>query len=136
MRRDLEQDGVEVVGRDQGGLRAALDYLRDERGARRITLEAGPSTAVTAYQEPCRIDELLLSIFDAPALAPGFAAGELPSRARLERTLGPPRASCSVVEPSGRWTFEHYRCAMVRDGAASGAAGSPPDRLPRLGRPR
>jgi riboflavin biosynthesis pyrimidine reductase len=119
VRRRVGGAGVAVVGHDDPGLRAALDHLQRERGARRISIEAGPSTASTAYAVPPRVDELLLSAFTAGILPPGLAGGELPRRAELERILGPPRATHTAVESSGPWSFEHYRCAIVSGGPSS-----------------
>jgi riboflavin biosynthesis pyrimidine reductase len=112
-RRRVGDAPIEVVGRDDSGLRATLDWLREEQRARRVSIEAGPSTAAAAYRDPARVEELLLSVLEADDLPAALGAGELPARRELERILGLPRAF-TATESSGRWRFEHYRCAIVR----------------------
>jgi riboflavin biosynthesis pyrimidine reductase len=114
VRRRVRGSAIEVVPDDAPGLRAAIAHLGQRRGVRRISIEAGPSTAAAAYDAPVVIDELVLSIYGGAALAPALAGGELPGRAAIERAVGARRASFSAEESSGRWTFEHYRCAIVR----------------------
>jgi riboflavin biosynthesis pyrimidine reductase len=113
VRRRVRGTEIEVVADDAPGLRAAIAHLREQRGVRRISIEAGPSTAAAAYASPVAIDELLLSIYGGAALPAALLGGELPGRAVLERALGRLRSSFSAVEASGRWTFERYRCAIV-----------------------
>jgi riboflavin biosynthesis pyrimidine reductase len=110
-----EVDGtpIEVVGQPRADLRAAVAYLRSQRHARRITIEAGPSTARELYRDPPLLDELLLSVFEAPSIPDSIVGGELPPTREIERILGPARAAFTVEERSGRWRFEHYGCAMV-----------------------
>jgi riboflavin biosynthesis pyrimidine reductase len=107
-RRRLRSAAVDVVGHPEPGLRAAVDYLRDARAARRISIEAGPSTAIEAYREPLLVDELLLSVFTAETIRAPLRGGELPTVDEIQRLLGPPRRSFTVEEESGRWRFERY----------------------------
>jgi riboflavin biosynthesis pyrimidine reductase len=116
---------IQVAGTADPGIRAALDHLQAERGARRISIEAGPSTARAAYDDPARIDELLLSVFAAAAIPPAVAGGELPPRREIERILGPPRAAFTLDEPSGRWRYERYRRAILRARTTTGRAAEP-----------
>lgn len=111
--RRAEHAAIEVVGHPAPDLRSAIDYLRDRRGARRITIEAGPSTASEAYRSPALLEELLLSVFLERSILESLAGGELPPPAEIERIFGPARGEFTVEESSGRWRFEHYRCAMV-----------------------
>lgn len=118
---------IDVVGHERPGLRAAIDHLRSERGARRISIEVGPSTAIGAYGEPVAVDELLLSVFAERDLPAALAGGELPSPARLERLFGPPRGAFTIGEPGGRWSFERYRrpaCAVRAPAGAPSGRGS------------
>jgi riboflavin biosynthesis pyrimidine reductase len=85
--------------------RAAIALLQ-QRGARTILIEAGPSTAGPLYDPPPCVQHLLLSrceaAFDARAL--GRALPE-------DTTLfaGMQRASVyTQQEPSGEWRFEHW----------------------------
>jgi riboflavin biosynthesis pyrimidine reductase len=111
--RRVEDASIEVVGHPAPDLRAALTYLRLRRGARRISIEAGPSTATAAYSEPRLVDELLLSVFLGRSVPESVAGGELPPPTKIERVMGGLRAAFTVEEPSGRWRFERYRCAIV-----------------------
>ncbi|NNG15852.1 MAG: hypothetical protein HKM89_05165, partial [Gemmatimonadales bacterium] len=56
---------VEVVGVDQPSTGKALAHLQEERGARTVSLEAGPSTTLPLYEQGSAppIDELLLSVY-------------------------------------------------------------------------
>lgn len=113
VRRRFEGTATEVVASAEPGLRGAITYLRGARRARRISIEAGPSTATEAYRDPPLVEELLLSVLVADSIAPEVEGGELPPGAEIERVLGPPRASFTALEPSGRWRFERYRYAIV-----------------------
>jgi hypothetical protein len=110
---------VEVVGHPAPDLVRALDHLRDRRDARRISIEAGPSTAIEAYRDPCRIDELLLSVYLGRSIPAEVEGGELPRTAEIERTLGPMRAAFTAEEAAGQWRFERYGCAIVAGEASS-----------------
>ena len=128
--RRVERASIEVVGHPAPDLRAAIDYLRYRRGARRITIEAGPSTAIEAYRDPALVDELLLSVFLAGSIPdPVASAASCRRSAEIERIFGAASGRRSTVEESsGRWRFERYRCAMV-----GGEAVVPHDELSRVG---
>jgi riboflavin biosynthesis pyrimidine reductase len=111
--RRVQGAPIETVGRGAPDLRSAISYLRTARDARRISIEAGPSTAIDAYSEPVVIDELVLSVFARPAIAPDVAGGELPPTSEIERLLGRRRACFAIEEPSGPWRFERYGCGIV-----------------------
>ena len=111
--RRVEHASIEVVGHPAPDLRAAIDYLRYRRGARRITIEAGPSTAIEAYHDPPLADELLLSVYLGETVPESVVGGELPPPAEIDRVMGPVRAAFTVEESTGRWLFEHHR--YVRD---------------------
>jgi riboflavin biosynthesis pyrimidine reductase len=138
VRRQFLGTRVAVSGHPSPSLRSALDHLEQERGARRISIEAGPSTAIAAYDAPARIDELLLSVFEAPEVPATIAGGELPSRRDLERILGPAVATFAAAEESGPWRFERYRRAILRGQGGGPAAGPaiPPRSEPRAGSAR
>jgi riboflavin biosynthesis pyrimidine reductase len=98
---------VEVVGHPAPSPRAALAHLRDARGCRGISVEAGPRVAVPLYDPPRAIDELMLSVFEGPLPAAARGGAFLPEpaiAARLRRASAP----TSVEEPSGRWTFSRW----------------------------
>ncbi len=94
-------------------VRAALDVLLARAANPRaedvtILIEAGPETAAALYEPPCRVDELLLSLFEGP-LERDALAGELPNQDRLAALLGAPRGSSRACEASGAWKFLRYR---------------------------
>jgi riboflavin biosynthesis pyrimidine reductase len=108
LRRRAAGTRVEVVGCVSPSLKTAIGHLRESRGARRISIEAGPSTAVEAYRSPLLIDELVLSVFLAASLPDGVAGGELPGSSEIERLLGPLRGAFAADQESGRWRYERY----------------------------
>jgi riboflavin biosynthesis pyrimidine reductase len=104
LRERFAETDVRVVSAPAPDVRLALDHLR-RLGAKRITIEAGPTTARALYEAPIRVDELWLAIFEG-ARPDDEAIGEsFPDDATLAAAL--PRASEPVArdEPSGRWSF-------------------------------
>lgn len=86
-------------------LRLALDHLRD-LGARRITIEAGPTTARALYEAPVAVDELWRASYRGPRPDDGVIGESFASDARCEAAL--PLGTRPVVreEASGAWSFE------------------------------
>lgn len=66
-------EGVEVVHDPEASVERLVAHLR-ERGAQTISIEAGPSTARSLYEGPV-IDELLLSVLDAPSIPDSVVGG-------------------------------------------------------------
>ena len=103
LRRTLPGE-VMVVGDTAPSLRRALAFTRSQLGAQTISVEAGPSTALSLYDDPLQIDELWLSEYleaEVPAtllgarfLAPSALDSLLPTRSRAEH-----------AQASGRWRF-------------------------------
>jgi riboflavin biosynthesis pyrimidine reductase len=94
-----------VASVPQPSLRLALDHLR-RLGARRITIEAGPTTARALYDDPPRVDELWLASYaGAPppreAIGAPFVADD-----RLAAVLPDASEPCEREETSGPWRFE------------------------------
>lgn len=108
--RQLARDfaGTAEVLRDaQAGPRRAIALLR-ERAVQRITVEAGPATARSLYEQPALVDELWRSTCEAPALPAGVAGAAFLSDEELARAL-PHRSGGAVRrEESGRWRFERF----------------------------
>jgi riboflavin biosynthesis pyrimidine reductase len=104
LRERFTDTDARVASVPQPNVRFAIDHLR-RLGAKRITLEAGPSTARELYQEPARVDELWLATF-AGAPPDGVIGEAFVSEARLRAVL--PETSQPVLreEPSGPWRFE------------------------------
>lgn len=94
---------VDAVGVERPSLRGLLRHLA-ERGARGVSIEAGPSTAVPLYDAPLGVDELMLSVFRGP-LAERLRAGAFLSAAELDRRL--PAVNPAAHE--GEWTFSLRR---------------------------
>lgn len=86
-------------------LAATLAHLRD-RGCRRTSVEAGPSTARALFQGPPLLDQLLLSTCRAPRLPAGVEGPLLARRADVEARLPAGTAPAATVEGGVRWTFE------------------------------
>jgi riboflavin biosynthesis pyrimidine reductase len=105
LRERFADTDVRVVSVPRPSARLALDHLR-RLGARRITIEAGPSTARALYDDPARIDELWLATYAGPAPPPELVGEPFAEEARLRAVL--PEASEPVVrdEASGPWRFE------------------------------
>ncbi len=96
----LRRRGVVIEREARPSARALVSRLRAE-GARRVLVEAGPSTTRALYDTPTQVDELLLSIYrgDEPTrrvgtLAPGAASSSA-------------RAAATFPEPS--WSFQLLR---------------------------
>jgi riboflavin biosynthesis pyrimidine reductase len=93
-------------------VRLALDHLR-RLGARRITVEAGPTSARELYDAPARVDELWLATF-AGAAPPGEAVGPaFVEDARLAAVLPEASAPSERSEADGPWRFERRRRAQA-----------------------
>ena len=89
-------------------LREALDWLRRERGARRIAVECGPQTARPLYDAPCAVDELWLSHFEG-AVAEASRGPDFVPRALLEAQMELVQPAQLRDEESGLWRFERWR---------------------------
>lgn len=100
--------GVEIVGVDEPGVRAAIECLRFEFGAATIAIEAGPSVSRRLYQEPAAVDELLLSVADVP-VPDGVRGDVLLSAEDLGRLFPPPRPAYRVETGDGTWSFYRFR---------------------------
>lgn len=96
-----------VVVDPECSARAAISWAQ-RTGLRVVSIEAGPSTALDLYRDPCVIDEVLLSTTDIVPAA-GAAGGAFLSRTAL-RHVATLCSSHERDEASGRWTFERWRC--------------------------
>ena len=103
---DVGRAGIQVESMAEPSLRALVERLRAE-GARRVLVEAGPSTSRALYEGPLRVDELLLSIYEGPE--PAHLA--LPLAPGAERLIGraPP------CRPEEGWSFELRRGTGTSD---------------------
>lgn len=99
--------GIEVIGRERLSIRDLVSDL-ELRGARTISIEAGPTTAVPLYEPRPLVRELMLSVYLEPDLAPVLRGPSMPHRAHLASLLPHRAGTAEVTEPSGHWAF--YRC--------------------------
>jgi riboflavin biosynthesis pyrimidine reductase len=86
-------------------LQTLVDWARRRFDARTITIEAGPTTTGSLYeQSPTLVDELMLSVFEGSI--PSAARGDRFADPRaVERCLTHRREGAVVNEPSGPWRF-------------------------------
>ena len=96
--------GVEVVSHEAPSIRAALQYLTQSLGCATVSIEAGSSSSVEAYDEPCLVDEVMLSVFE-DAIPDAVVGPDFLAPSRLEALFGPSPRPYRVDEPSGRWEF-------------------------------
>jgi hypothetical protein len=88
----------------QPNVRLALDHLR-RLGAKRITLEAGPTTACALYDDPARIDELWLATYAGPPPPPDAIGERFVPDEHLAAVLPEASEPCEREEASGTWRF-------------------------------
>lgn len=98
---------VRLVALPEPSAAAAIAWAQRELGARTISIEAGPSTAVPLYEHPVPIDELMLSVYEGTP--PPAAIGKpFVSPARIDAVLPRCLADTAVEEVSGRWRFQRW----------------------------
>ncbi len=98
---------VEVVRAPEPSPRDAIRHLREDRGCRGVSVEAGPRVAVALYDPPSAIDELMLSVFEGE-LDPRAVGGPFLDESRIEADFTCVGGPTRVEEPSGAWTFARY----------------------------
>jgi len=101
--------GIRVLERRFDSLAGALALLANECAARSISVEAGPHTARELYRGAAPlVDELLLSIYEGPPLAPAASVGEFATATELGAVFGAPVHE--HVETAGGipWRFRRY----------------------------
>lgn len=100
---------IDIVALAPLGVREAIAHARVARGARTVSLEAGPSTTAPLHAPPEVVDELVLGIFRGPAPPREVLGGELPPLARLEERFPLRSVPRRVEEESGPWEFRRLR---------------------------
>lgn len=106
--RTLADSPIPVVADEAPDIRRAIYHLQTSKDCQCISIEAGPSTALTLYDRPTMVSELLLSVNLDKTLddrAKGPAVIEL---ARLRRRF---RSETSVTHSreGQRWSFHRLR---------------------------
>ena len=90
----------------RASLADAIEATR-ARGARSISIEAGPSVASELYRPGSPLGELLFHRFEE-ALPEDALVGAFASEALVERTLGSPRSAVPLLEGSTRSVVLRY----------------------------
>jgi len=111
---------VEVVGRPRPSIRDTLSLLEGQ-GCQTILVEAGPTTATPLYDEPVRVDELLLSVHDAETLDDVWTGPQFVGLRQLEAIFERRSVPASRRELGGQWTFHRLtrNVGKPRPGAAN-----------------
>ena len=104
---------VRVASVPKPSVRLALDHLH-KLGAKRITIEAGPTTARELYEEPPSVDELWLTTYAGEAPAAEATGEPFVGDARLAATLPHGSAPSTRTESSGPWRFERRASGAAR----------------------
>jgi len=107
LRPQVVGDSVHIVQLSVPSAAAAITWARENLGARTITVEAGPSTALSLYDSPSRVDELMLSVLQSDP-PPQVRGRPFLSVSQLQAALGPVRADISVDETSGPWRIQRW----------------------------
>ncbi len=97
--------GLEVIGLEAPSPSAAIDWLRSEHGFSSVCIEAGPSTSAQLYFGEPRVDELLLSLFEAETIDPSGLGPRFITMNEIERALPNLASTTTVAEPSGQWRY-------------------------------
>lgn len=100
--------GVELAGVDLPTARGAVEFLRRSFGAATVSIEAGPSVSRRLYRDPPVVDELLLSVFHAPALDKAVRGAEFLPRRRIEGLFGGGSPPYRVATGDGEWRFRRF----------------------------
>ena len=99
---------VDVIGLKAPSARAAVEWFR-AKGAKTISVEAGPSSASDLYAIPAVVDELWLSEFLESDLAHGLRGSVLFSSESPRTSMAPIGPQALRTESSGQWRFSRFR---------------------------
>lgn len=109
VRRGTRGTRIEMVAARSPSIRAAVEWVRRERGARLVSIEAGPTASSELYADPTAVDELMLSRYREPELDERVQGPALLSWREIETRVGRGTPPFDVDEPSGRWSFSLHR---------------------------
>jgi riboflavin biosynthesis pyrimidine reductase len=102
----LWNDRAQIVGLERPSARGACDWLCAS-GAALVSVEAGPSTANALYEDPSRVDELLLTLWEDAPENPALRAAPLAEDALLFRGLAL-SGSSRRIEAGHVFHFQHW----------------------------
>lgn len=102
---------IELVGSDAPTLPGLIDFLRRDKRAQTISLEAGPSTVLPLYRtsslHPSPIDELILSRYHG-SVPDHLLGAPFLQEDELETLFTSCSNETEVPEPSGLWSFRRW----------------------------
>jgi riboflavin biosynthesis pyrimidine reductase len=99
---------VQVVAMAEPSAEQALRYLAETMGARALSIEAGPHTALPLYRSPTLVDELWLSTYLGPSVATSVLGPAFLDAASLDAAFPRRATPFKVNEPSGPWQFQRF----------------------------
>ena len=101
--------GIEVVGSDTPSVRTAVEFLRRAFGAATIALEVESDALRELSEPPIAVDEVLLTIDQAPRIpAPALGAPFLTAE-QLVRRFAERSTPYRVASESGQWCLQRFR---------------------------
>lgn len=106
--RYLSDSPYPVIADASPSLRSAIKHLQQARECRCVSVEAGPSTSRSLFDAPLAVDELLLSVYESPALDPRSQGEPFLSLNEL-RALMPQVSMSRHRDASGQWAFHRLR---------------------------
>lgn len=106
--RDLPETPLHILSVDEPDIRAAIAHLRIACGCRTVLIEAGPSATAALYQPPVAVDELLLSVFQGPALPVHARARDFVAPAHIRACLPHVSPGYAAQEASGPWQLWRF----------------------------
>ncbi len=106
--RKLSGAPFPVVADEAPDIRRAIRHLQVSRECQSVSIEAGPSTAVTLYDPPVLVNELLLSVYLGKSLDEEAAGRPL---IELPQLRGRFRSETSATHRSGGepWSFHRFK---------------------------
>ena len=99
---------VQVVALAEPSAEQALRCMSETLGARAVSVEAGPQTALPLYQSPGLVDELWLSTYLGSTVAPNVVGPVFLDAGSLEAAFPRQATPFEVSEPGGPWQFQRF----------------------------
>ena len=104
---------LEIASAEEPSIHRAIQFLRQQREVRTISIETGPKTSCELYrssgQHPDeRVDELLLSTFQAPTIPESVCGPPFITRNHIRENFQQPVSSRQIRTPEGLWIFERF----------------------------